>query len=232
MDKPNLLLLHGALGNRDQFLNISSLLSKHFQVWSMNFSGHSGEPFDSNFSLELFVKDVNFFLRQNKIPSVRIFGYSMGGYVAMKFASQYPDKVSGIITLGTKLNWTSEFAKAEVLKLDAELIELKVPKLASILINRYSAHLWKKVVQQTASFLYTLGQGKGLNDDDLKNIECPVLICRGNDDVMVEQNECMCVVLKLIKGHYNNIENGHHLYERYDAPVLVNLIKHEFLNLV
>ena len=74
MDKPNLLLLHGALGNRDQFLNISSQLSEHFQVWSMNFSGHNGEPFGSNFSLELFVEDVKFFLEHNKIPIVRIFG--------------------------------------------------------------------------------------------------------------------------------------------------------------
>lgn len=229
MDKPNLLLLHGALGNRDQFLNISSLLSEHFQVWSMNFYGHNGDPFDSNFSLELFVEDVKFFLEQNKIPSVKIFGYSMGGYVALKFASQYPDKVSGIITLGTKLNWTPEFAKAEVLKLDAELIELKIPKLATILVNRYSANLWKKVVQQTASFLYTLGQGKGLNDDDLQRIECPVLIYRGSEDVMVEQNECLRVVQKLAHGRYNNIENGHHLYERYDAPVVINLIKKEFL---
>ncbi len=229
MDKPNLLLLHGALGNRDQFLNISSLLSEHFQVWSLNFYGHNGDPFDSNFSLELFVEDVKFFLEQNKIPSVKIFGYSMGGYVALKFASQYPDKVSGIITLGTKLNWTPEFAKGEVLKLDAELIELKIPKLATILVNRYSANLWKKVVQQTASFLYTLGQGKGLKDDDLQRIECPVLICRGSEDVMVEQNECLRVVQKLAHGWYNNIENGHHLYERYDAPVLINLIKKEFL---
>lgn len=229
MDKPNLLLLHGALGNRDQFLNISSQLSEHFQVWSMNFSGHNGEPFDSNFCLELFVEDVKFFLEHNKIPIVRIFGYSMGGYVALKFASQNPDKVSGIITLGTKLNWTPEFAKAEVLKLDAELIELKVPKLASILVNRYSANLWKKVVQQTASFLYTLGQGKGFKDDDLQRIECPVLICRGSEDVMVEQNECLRVVQKLANGQYNNIENGHHLYERYDAPILINLIKKEFL---
>lgn len=229
MDKPNLLLLHGALGNRDQFLNISSQLSDHFQVWSMNFSGHNGEPFASNFSLELFVEDVKFFLEHNKIPIVRIFGYSMGGYVALKFASQYPDKVSGIITLGTKLNWTPEFAKAEVLKLDAELIELKVPKLASILVNRYSANLWKKVVQQTALFLNTLGQGKGLKDDDLQRIECPVLICRGSEDVMVEQIECLLVVQKLANGQYNNIENGHHLYERYDAPILINLIKKEFL---
>jgi len=90
MDKPNLLLLHGALGNRDQFLNISSLLSEHFQVWSMNFSGHNGEPFDSNFSLELFVEDVKVFLEQHKIPSVRIFGYSMGGFVSLKFPSHYP----------------------------------------------------------------------------------------------------------------------------------------------
>ncbi len=229
MDKPNLLLLHGALGNRDQFLNISSQLSEHFQVWSMNFSGHNGEPFDSNFSLELFVEDVKFFLEHNKIPIVRIFGYSMGGYVALKFASQYPDKVSGIITLVTKLNWTPEFAKAEVLKLDAELIELKVPKLAAILVNRYSANLWKKVVQQTSLFLYTLGQGKGLKDDDLQRIECPVLICRGSEDVMVEQNECLRVVQKLANGQYNNIENGHHLYERYDAPILIHLIKKEFL---
>ena len=187
MDKPNLLLLHGALGNRDQFLNISSQLSEHFQVWSMNFSGHNGEPFDSNFSLELFVEDVKFFLEHNKIPIVRIFGYSMGGYVALKFASQYPDKVSGIITLVTKLNWTPEFAKAEVLKLDAELIELKVPKLAAILVNRYSANLWKKVVQQTALFLNTLGQGKGLKDDDLQRIE-KIIASSENDRFWVKEN--------------------------------------------
>jgi esterase/lipase len=53
------LLLHGALGSKSQLEPIRELLtSKGFTVYSMNFSGHSGEAFHEDFGIEIFAEDI------------------------------------------------------------------------------------------------------------------------------------------------------------------------------
>lgn len=48
----HLILLHGALGSKDQLQPLATALERHFQVHIFNFSGHGGRPFpDKNFVL-------------------------------------------------------------------------------------------------------------------------------------------------------------------------------------
>src|ERR1051326_9543575 len=88
--RPALLLLHGAIGSKVQLEPLASLLGDKYSVHSMNFSGHGGEPLPEQFSIAGFANDVLSYLEGNNLPRVNIFGYSMGGYVALYLARHYP----------------------------------------------------------------------------------------------------------------------------------------------
>src|SRR5689334_9363840 len=98
--KKTLLLLHGALGSEEQFSGLKQSLENNFRVFSLNFSGHGGRILPGKFSIDLFVNDVLEFIRMHSFERINIFGYSMGGYVALKLASHHPDSIERIMTLG------------------------------------------------------------------------------------------------------------------------------------
>ena len=117
----HILLLHGALGSLEQFDKLQTQLSANFIVHTLNFSGHGGQPIPKKgFSIELFANDVLNYLDEKKIPSINIFGYSMGGYVALHLAVHHPERIKSIFTLATKFEWSEESTAREVKMLNAE----------------------------------------------------------------------------------------------------------------
>ena len=110
----NLLLLHGALGSKEQFNELEKKLKDSFKTYSINFSGHGGDKIpDEPFSIQLFVQDVLSFLDKNGIDKINIFGYRMGGYVGLFLSRHYPERINKLFTIATKLKWTEEIAIKE-----------------------------------------------------------------------------------------------------------------------
>ena len=94
----HLLLLHGAAGAKDQFEPIIPSLSGVYQVHAINFSGHGGKNSTAvTFSIALFAQDVLHYMAVKQLDIVDIFGYSLGGYVALYIARHYPEKIGKII---------------------------------------------------------------------------------------------------------------------------------------
>ena len=102
--KPSLLLLHGALGSKQQFDPILKGLEASFEVHTMNFDGHGRHASSREFSMQFFAENVMDYLKKHSIETIHLFGYSMGGYVALQLALIEPLKVKSIITLGTKFS--------------------------------------------------------------------------------------------------------------------------------
>lgn len=221
-----LLLLHGALGSQDQFKQAVSLLPSDLQAFTMNFHGHGGRPDEGrSFDMEEFVADVLQFMEEKGLEKVDIFGYSMGGYVAMVLAKNHPEKVGKICTLGTKLNWTPENAAKEVKMLNPDVIEAKVPKFARMLAARHAPGDWREVLHKTADMMLGLGSGKALSLADFQAISQPIQICLGELDNMVTEAESRQVAAALPNGHFELLEGVKHPIEQVDAEVMVALIK-------
>lgn len=109
--KNDVLILHGALGSASQLEPLKTALeTSGCSIYSMDFSGHGGAAFRDQFGIEQFAADVLQWLDKNSISKVDIFGYSMGGYVALWFAHEHPERVDSIVTLGTKFDWSVELA--------------------------------------------------------------------------------------------------------------------------
>jgi esterase/lipase len=226
-----LLLLHGALGSTKQLFPLYEALRNDFEIYLLNFIGHGGEEIPGEvFSIRLFSQDVMKFLEKAKIESISIFGYSMGGYVALYLARHYPYLVDKVFTFATKFEWSEETAKKETKMLDPQKIEEKVPKFAEELKHRHEPQDWKKVLQKTSEMMMNLGKQKELGDDDIKKIKHNVLVGVGDKDNMVSVEETFDVYKNLSSGNLLVMPGVIHPIEKIPAQRLANEVKNFFLS--
>lgn len=223
--KPTILLLHGAIGAKDQLEPLKEMLSANYKVYTMSFVGHGErDAVSAPFSMQLFAEDVIQFLDKNGIESISIFGYSMGGYVAMYLAKYYASRVKNIIILGSKFYWNEEIASKEIKMLNAEKIEEKIPNFAKVLATRHVGSDWKTVLDKTKTLLIALGENNTLKLEDYTTINHHVLVLLGDNDSMVTKEESEAVVNKLPNGRFSILLSSDHPIEKVDLNHLVNKI--------
>lgn len=178
-----LLLLHGALGTAKQLEPLAHHFAIGRDVHTLNFYGHGGDAVPGGgYNFNRFAEDILTYLDANGLEHVDVFGYSMGGYAAMVFALQHPDRVGRIATLGTKVRWTAEGSQQEVRMLDADKIEAKVPAFAEQLKQLHGAENWRGVLAATAQMMLGLGENPVLKDTDYQALQHPVLLGIGDRD--------------------------------------------------
>ncbi|MBK7032589.1 MAG: alpha/beta hydrolase [Ignavibacteria bacterium] len=182
-------ILHGALGSAHQFEPLRTTLGLPSQV--ITFHGHGGTAdVDQPWDIELFSRQLELELESGAHQQpAQIFGYSMGGYVAIDCALRRPDLIGRIVTLGTKLHWTQEGAEHETLKLNPDVIESKVPAFAADLARRHGESAWKTVLHKTADLMRTLGERPILTHERVGALTVPVRYGIGDRDEMVSLTE-------------------------------------------
>lgn len=221
-----ILLLHGALGSKTQLEPIRQQLEqKSRNVYSLNFSGHSGQAFsDAGFGIDVFAKDVITYLDNESLHQVDIFGYSMGGYVALCLAKTNPERIGKIITLGTKFDWSPASAEKEIQKLNPEIIQQKVPAFARILEHRHTPTDWKELIRKTAQMMRSLGNEPLLTQKMLSEINHPVTILLGDQDDMADRNFSKLVAGWLPSGTFHLLESTQHPIEKVSLPLLLKYL--------
>jgi len=223
-----LLLLHGALGSAAQFQTLQQHLPADWPVYTLNFPGHGGLPVQEPFSMRLFSDAVLRFLQDHHLPQVNIFGYSMGGYVALGLAAEHPARLQKIVTLGTKLDWSPEVAAGMSRMFDPEKIQAKVPQFAEMLARTHAPADWKAVCRYTTAFLHDLGNGHRLPADTFGRIAGPVTIGWGELDNVVTMEESRRIATQIPLGKFQLLEGMKHPLEQVDAESLAAFLMTEF----
>lgn len=223
-----LLLLHGALGSAQNFDQLVVLLQDSFEIFTLDLEGH-GQKSASEKPLTIvgFTNQVLEFLNENKIEKINIFGYSMGGYVGLYLAKNYPERVEKLVTLATKLNWTIEGSRKEASLLNPEIIKEKVPKFAAAL-EKLHGNNWESLLPKTAEMMLGLGKSPTLKNDDFAKIATPTLIAVGDKDIMVSIEESAAGYRELPNGQLLVLPNTQHPIERVDQEELAHQIKKFF----
>ncbi len=227
--KTKLLLLHGALGTQNQFSALKEILASDFEPFDLNFEGHGGNISENPFSIELFTKNVEDFILENDLIGINIFGYSMGGYIALNLALRNPELVGKIVTLGTKFDWTPTFAAEEVKMLKPELIEVKVPQFAEKLRGDHYPSDWKNVMRKTTDMMQRMGEGEKIKHEDFKQINNEVIIGLGSLDTMVSSEESELIVEELPNAELIILDNFPHTIEKGDASVIAGFVREVLL---
>lgn len=222
--KPAILFLHGALGSKKQFNAIIQSIDQTHEVHALNFSGHGGQAIQKAFSMDLFMQDVNDYVKKHQLKDIHLMGYSMGGYVALKLAAQKADYIKQITTIGTKFNWSEDAAEKEIQLLNPEKMEEKIPQFVDSLKKEHAGEDWKQVVRETAKLMKNLALKEKLSKNDLKNIQTPITIARGDQDQMVSQAESEWAVKHLPQATYKVLENCPHPLPKIPITQFIKLI--------
>ncbi|MFY0594078.1 alpha/beta fold hydrolase [Roseivirga sp.] len=227
MKKP-LILLHGALGSENSLAPLKDILAESFDLFSFNFSGHGRTSFsEAGFGIEVFAEELEVFIKANNLIKPNIFGYSMGGYVALYLAATQPNTIGKIATLGTKFNWNPESAELETSRMNPEVMKEKIPSYTNFLEKNHGDK-WEELVQQTAAMMLELGDAPLLNHDTLNQVNSAVLVLRGGADHMVGQEESKKAVLAIENGLYGEFLETKHPIEKVDPKVLAASLKRFF----
>jgi pimeloyl-ACP methyl ester carboxylesterase len=195
-----LIVIHGALGSAKEFDDISPLLEDRFDVIPYDLPHHgskrnSGLPFN----LDTLVNELLAFLEDE--GKCIIYGFSLGGYVALCAALRNPNNIEGIITQGTKLEWSPEIAAKEVKSLDTDFLQFKVAPFYNYLVELHGDYL-SSLLKKTASFMLELGKDPALSPRSLRKLNVPVRMIRGGKDKMVSEEETMNVVQRISNSFY------------------------------
>jgi len=91
------VLIHGFLETSDTWINFSKELSRNFIVISVDLPGHGkSELYKEPYTMCKYAESIYHILIEEKISKSILIGHSMGGYVALAFAENYPYMLSGL----------------------------------------------------------------------------------------------------------------------------------------
>ena len=93
-----LLIIHGFLGMSDNWKSFGAqYAAEGYQVHLLDLRNHGRSFHSEDFSYEVMVQDVLEYCQHHKLKTISLIGHSMGGKVAMLFATTYPELVEKLI---------------------------------------------------------------------------------------------------------------------------------------
>jgi pimeloyl-ACP methyl ester carboxylesterase len=222
----HLILIHGALGAASQMAPLADAVRERFETHILELEGHGDTPSpQTQFSIDRFAGQLRELIESKSRAPALVFGYSMGGYVALRLASQQPDLIASIATLGTKLDWSPETAARETSRLDPTTIRAKVPKFADALERRH-AHSggWEHLLARTAELMKGLGANPVLDAASFARITARVRLMVGDRDTVVTVDETARGARALASGELAVLPGTPHPLEQVHGPLLASLL--------
>jgi pimeloyl-ACP methyl ester carboxylesterase len=213
MSPTPLVLLHGALADHRQFDSLLPHLDAFPCLEAPDFGGHGSRPLHGLFTPQTFVTELLELLDERGWSQVDLFGYSLGGYVALMLARQAPDRVRRIHTLATKLIWTTESAERETRFLDPDKLAAKVPSFAAQLERTHNAFGWRELLGATKAMMHELAHGAPL-DECFERIEQPVMLAVGDRDTTAGVEDTVRIWRRLPNASLQVIPGLPHPFEK------------------
>ncbi|WP_405066702.1 alpha/beta hydrolase [Kribbella sp. NBC_01510] len=180
-----LLLLHGGLFNIDlQFGALLPGLAERRQVIATDFQGHGyTNDIDRPLGTVGLASDVVGLLKELDVPQVDLFGFSVGGAVALYLAIKHPELVRKAVI--SSVPFSTEGERPE----NAAVGEMKVEMIAGTPMEAEylakSPHPDLEHLQTLLTKLDGYDRGTaGWTDDDIRGIAAPTLITVGDCDAV------------------------------------------------
>jgi pimeloyl-ACP methyl ester carboxylesterase len=175
---PPLVLLHGAFG----FATVFPTLAKDRQVIAVELQGHGHTAdIDRPLTIEHMADDVAALLKHLKIEQADLFGYSMGGKVALAVAIRHPKLVRKVAINGSHWGRLEDAFEPEAFEQFKNLPADFAPKLLKDPYDKVAPDpkQWPTLVAKVKKMGL---ESKGLAREDLRAIRAPVLITLGDRD--------------------------------------------------
>jgi len=189
-----ILLLHGGSCYIAHQSVLIDFLAKHYKVIAVDSRGHGRSTFnETKLTYPLLADDMAKLIDRLNVGPVTVIGHSDGGLIGYVLAAKYPGKVKALIPTGANfrksgrggltpeaIEWIENLTPEEVAKwgrgapgtAKQMYLALNPEPDWDYFITRFLNELWIS--------------DSGLDEDDLRNIKCPVLISHGEDEDFVK----------------------------------------------
>ncbi|HNR18975.1 MAG TPA: alpha/beta fold hydrolase [Bacteroidia bacterium] len=95
-----IVILHGLFGLSDNWQSFAKQLEQNnFSVYAVDLRNHGSSPHHKEFNYNVLATDVFELLEAEQIENPILMGHSLGGKTAMRFALNYPEKISSLIVV-------------------------------------------------------------------------------------------------------------------------------------
>lgn len=181
---PPLLVLHGALGSTE--LETDRLVrhwEQTFRVYALDFEAHgrSSPVAGQTLTFDRFTDNASAVLEAFDLHDVRVFGFSMGGGVALFAALRHPDRISRFAVHGVNVQWDEKEVRDMVFPMAPERMEAAAPRWAQRLADVHGADNWRDLVHRMIDFTRHLPNNP-FPDELLQRITQPTLVSTGDSD--------------------------------------------------
>ncbi|MEO6728951.1 MAG: alpha/beta hydrolase [Candidatus Dojkabacteria bacterium] len=219
-----LIFINGFCDPIENHLDILSLVSyKGYRVIGINLPGHGNSAHIENVTWDLLEDIIRIFIHKNKITDFNIGGFSIGGGVALKYASLYPSGINGI-------NVLSPFCYQ--LPNIKELIPMGINFLRTFHKNRLE-HPGRESPSTKIYPIYYANHYSGITKDPMLNkenlVDIPIEVTIGSKDEVVNYEFVQEALSDIPAVKYNLIDNeGHDIYYRDEViieRIAANLVK-------
>lgn len=237
--KPTLLMLHGFMGDRRVFDHLIKDLATFCNPVTVDLLGHgkSSKPTDSaRYQEHNQINDILQIIDTLEIKQLFLFGYSMGGRLALKTALDTPELFDGLLLESTNCGISDSKKRKERQKLDStwaseiendfgnflaewkELDLFQSPITADkSLVERYRKVQSEQYPPALAASLHGFGTGSmSPVCDSLKSLDLPVLLLAGSADEKYQQIN-RYLVGQFPNATFSSIKAGHRTH--LDNPV-------------
>lgn len=234
-----IVFTHGASWNHKQWANQVDYFSTRCQtiVWDVRGHGYSSLP-EGKVNSEDFSKDLIGLLDYLGIPTAVLCGLSLGGHISLQTAIRYPNRVDGLIMIGTPFTnsfngyerwfvpfnrWSSKFISMKLMaKLSGDALSKfnrdnknYIQEAVQMIPHENWVRIWDAVTRMESG-------------NDLNKIKCPTLLLCGDHDTMTLRQQ------KHMEQHIPGaqlkwVSRAHHA-TNLDHPEEVNQYIKEFLD--
>jgi len=187
---PPLVLIHGSGSNSAMWIGDAAEYSKYYRVYAIDIPGEAGKSYDIRPDLRTrahaeWLYDV---FTKLGIDQASIVGISLGGWVAIRFASAYPEKVHKLALLcpsGIGSQKLSPIFSLIAMNLQGERGAAKaISKVYGGAEIPEEAVAYSRLITQ--NFNYYRGAVPRFSDAELARLTMPVLLIAGDKDMLLD----------------------------------------------
>ena len=124
---PKVVIIHGLMGSLRNWLQVGKALANNYEVHLLDLRNHGESPWSNSMKWEEMSADLVYYLKREGIDKpIYLIGHSLGGKIAMHFATAYSDRVSKLVIIDIVPKPYAPHYKSEfeaMIKLDLEKCE-------------------------------------------------------------------------------------------------------------
>lgn len=219
VEKPNIVLIHGAIVSRRYLMPTASRLLQSFNVYVPDMPGHgySSKPHDA-LLVEQQAQVLREWIDTNRLGQTHLLANSYGCQVAVELAAEHGEVIDKIILVGPTVDPSTPTLWGQAMRLlqDGYFERASIP----FIIARDIFDMGPKLAMQTSRRMMQYDITKKLH-----RVSSETLVVRGSQDTIVSQKWAETVLELLPRAQFALVVGAPHNVNHYAGQELSALAK-------